>query len=413
MALLAKMAAATAPGDRGDYVREMIARAGDAERSETVAAWALMMRSPLRSWSDATSWLGGLPCGPDNLVWPRSSDGVRLHFLAQIDLAAVREEPGFAARPAGLPPTGALLVFIGVKEHSVMILSLEDLAVSGPVTVPADLSPIRQLGHWSDAATFDQWPVDLVAFLDDGADRPAAFPDPWSNPAHWIRTWAIAQAEADIVLSYIGYMQRNMAEFRNQKPIVEDQGDMGLAMRQAAYFESQQSYFRMIESTEFSELHATMIAWRDAVSKADPEALIDPVALEGLFVLRRRMAEKMVDDRLRQLLMGWHHSLWEQIRRRHAKAIAERQFDSIPLGLLPFVEAVITDYRGHKICGLSKNLCQNYEDRRGQDLLICVHSDEFLRTEMEHEYAISVWCARDGLAEGRYDSGQVIRRVVA
>jgi Domain of unknown function (DUF1963) len=392
-----------------DWLKQMALLTGDVERPGEAPGWALMLRSPYQSWERATSWLGGVPCAPDDFVWPRGGDGVPLHFFAQIDLAEVRSEPGICARPAGLLPSGALLVFIGLKEHAAVTLTHAEMADASPLSLPADLPPIRDIGHWKDTTTFDTWPVDIVPFLDNGAYRPAAFPDPWSSPVNWISTWAIAQAEADIVLAEIDSTRRQAVRFRRKKQVVATADDSSKARRAAAAKEQQSFYFRKIGGPEFRKFHATMIAWRDAATKGDPEAPVDTLALDGLFILRRRQAENMPNQMLKLLLSGRHQSVWDNISRHHGAAIAERQFHAIPAGLRPFVDAVITDWRGHKVFGLVKDLWHNSDDRRGQDVLITVHSDELLATQMEHDHAISVWCARDGMADGRYAKGRVVR----
>jgi len=392
-----------------DWLMQMALLTGDVERPDEAPGWALMLRSPYRSWECATSWLGGVPCAPHDFVWPRGADGVPLHFLAQIDLGAVKSEPGIGARPAGLLPSGALLVFIGLKEHAAVTLTHTEMADARQLSLPADLPPIRDIGHWKDTTTFDTWPVDIVPFLDAGADRPAAFPDPWSSPVNWISTWATAQAEADIVLAEIDRARRQAIQWRRKKQIIPPSDGSYKSKRAAEDRETYLKYVRMIGSPQFRRFHEALLGWRDTASKADPAAPVDGATLSNLCSMRLRLAEGMPNHILIVLLHGRRVAVWDKIRREYLKGHQQSDFANIPAGLRPFIDAVITDWRGHRLFGLVKNIWNNTEDRRGQDVLITVQSDELLATQMEHDHAISVWCARDGMVEGRYAKGRIVR----
>ncbi len=96
-----------------DWIAELLARGGGADRAKQLPAWALLFHSPFARSDDATSWIGGAPKAPGNFEWPKDRDGTPLHFIAQIDLASLKPEPQTGLRPPGLPAEGALLVFIG------------------------------------------------------------------------------------------------------------------------------------------------------------------------------------------------------------------------------------------------------------------------------------------------------------
>jgi hypothetical protein len=106
-------AAIEVPKPMYDWIAQLLARAGRADRARQLPAWALLFHSPFGRCDDATSWIGGAPKAPGNFAWPKDTDGTPLHFIAQIDLAALAPEPQTGLRPPGLPAEGALLAFIG------------------------------------------------------------------------------------------------------------------------------------------------------------------------------------------------------------------------------------------------------------------------------------------------------------
>lgn len=162
--------------------RQQAARAkpmDEAEVAATLAAArrpALLLRrvDPLHPPA-ARSRLGGLPCLPASVPWPRHRrTGLPLHFLAQIDLQELPDLDGTSP----LPRTGTLLFFADLDEDRVYnpgdgssrVVHTDLLAPEHPL--PDDLPPI-----------------------DHGArppNRPAprAF-DPWPVTAHPVDTWPI------------------------------------------------------------------------------------------------------------------------------------------------------------------------------------------------------------------------------
>lgn len=97
------------------------------------------------------SWFGGLPGLPERYDWPRTSDGLPLHFLAQVDCADI-------PLPSALPARGVLFFFARDDEEQIweldrpaaesvqVIYALDAFAATPPRAAPADLHPIG--GHY-------------------------------------------------------------------------------------------------------------------------------------------------------------------------------------------------------------------------------------------------------------------------
>lgn len=101
---------------------------------------------PPKATGHGTSFFGGLPTLPPDLEWPRTSGGVPLHFLCQIDCADVGWQ-------APLPGKGILFFFgrddeeqlwgEGAPTDDCRVLYAPDGAGSGtPAAAPDDLPPI-------------------------------------------------------------------------------------------------------------------------------------------------------------------------------------------------------------------------------------------------------------------------------
>ncbi|HVQ20048.1 MAG TPA: DUF1963 domain-containing protein, partial [Terrimicrobiaceae bacterium] len=140
-----------------DVAAEFLARAGTEDRADRLPAWALMLRSPFETPRTVSSWLGGTPHAPRDFDWPNDTDGMPLHFLAQIDLASLKPEPETGARPPGLPAEGALLVFVG-QSYACDVLDAHDMKRAVPLALPDSLEPIRKHGFFSEERSFTYWP---------------------------------------------------------------------------------------------------------------------------------------------------------------------------------------------------------------------------------------------------------------
>jgi hypothetical protein len=133
---------------------------------------------PIVAGEDYRSWLGGCPHLPDPFSWPQR-DGKPLHFLGQIDCAAL--PPGIWG---GLGPrTGWLAFFVGMVERiCAEVIYAPQL---GPRRTPPAQSRFYFLPSMLGAVPeiydeIPQWPVDVIAHAEGD-------PDPYrslvSNPA--------------------------------------------------------------------------------------------------------------------------------------------------------------------------------------------------------------------------------------
>lgn len=150
------------------------------------------LRTPDRDWMAGTSWLGGRP-RLGSKPWPRNPhDNDPLHFVAQIDCAALAQ---MEVAP-GLPTTGALAFFVEsdlnskIRNNVPPNVTANVLYVPDPATetdVPQDTPPIYGV-DWSYSApwaanadsaprTFSRYPLDIVP-TDVDFDAPQA--DTWT-----------------------------------------------------------------------------------------------------------------------------------------------------------------------------------------------------------------------------------------
>ena len=123
---------------------------------------------PLVAETDYRSWLGGAPRLPDPFNWPQR-DGKPLHFLAQIDCAAL--PPGIWG---GLGPrAGWLAFFVGMADGiCAEVIYTEQL---GPTRTPSVKSRFDFLPSMPGAMpeVYDdipQWPVEVVAYAEGDSD---------------------------------------------------------------------------------------------------------------------------------------------------------------------------------------------------------------------------------------------------
>ena len=121
---------------------------------------------PIGASAPGNSWLGGLPCLPQDFDWPRSHEtGLPLHFLAQVDCADLPTLGGTSP----LPRNGLLLFFSDLDEerlsegHAVVHVPKARQSVP-PRALPDDLPEIdhsegRPTGRADGQRGFAKWPV--------------------------------------------------------------------------------------------------------------------------------------------------------------------------------------------------------------------------------------------------------------
>ena len=388
-----------------NVIADFEARAGTATRARQLPAWALLLRSPYRSYPEPTCWFGGMPRVPPGFKWPIGKDGRPLHFIAQIDLSKLKAEPMTGARAPGIPPEGALLVFIGL-DYAIRLLSARDMAGARPAVPPPGLASLSDYGFWGEEPTFNRWPFDPVPYLSRGEERPAFLPDPFATPQQWITTWGLAALEASLVHNGLTEELRRGREFmewhRAQNPATRE-------------IPVKDHITERIAHCELMENHAPPLLelledWRSKAAAQQAESPVDAVALTRIFEHRTRLCQAMkVDYGARSLLGGSARAVRARILHDAPGPRDRKDFFRIAPAYRPLIETWITDWRGHRLFGLEPEFTNNFEDRRQQDPLISISGDSLLGTESEHDYGYSVWLKDDDIARGQHANGQFIR----
>lgn len=388
-----------------EILAEMEARTGAATRAKELPAWALLLRSPYNSDGEATSWLGGLPCVPAGFAWPNGNDGRPLNFIAQIDLAALKPEPSTGARAPGLPTEGALLVFIG-DGYAVRVVSVPEMTHAAQAIPPADLADVSEQGFWGEGTTFARWPVDPVAYISRGEERPDFLPDPFATPQQWITTWGIAALEARIAHDALALELRHGREFMEFR---RAQAAQGRELASMAHIEQRIAHCALMEDQAPSLLTALQ-DWQAMAAAQSAEGAVDPAALSAIFAQRTRLSTAMENNYgARPVLAGDARTVWEKILADVPGSYAGKDFSAVPPAYRPFVEAMVGDWRGHRLFGLEPEFPNNGEDLRRQNPLISIAADALLGTQSEHDYGFSVWLDDDAIARGLHSGGQFIR----
>lgn len=144
------------------------------------------------------SCLGGLPWLPDGVAWPRSQDGIPLHFLASINLAELPK--GFPQ----LPIEGVLFFFALIDEEMdwdhrkpgshYKVIHCPHLG-DGPAARPADLIPVEGDFHRFDemfrmedeprTTVYPRWPLEFLR-INSWPDAAAlGLHKRYKDPFHW------------------------------------------------------------------------------------------------------------------------------------------------------------------------------------------------------------------------------------
>jgi len=398
--------------DALEYVKEMQSRTGTEDRAGALPAWALIPYSPYEPWESATSWLGGLPKAPRDTVWPRDSDGTPQHFIAQIDLASLKPEPQTGKRPPGLPPEGALLVFIG-EFYSCCVVSASDMAGAVSLAAPEDLPPLRSQGYFSEESTFPQWPVTPIAYLDSTGGRPSVLPDPFAKPEDWIVNCGIAAFEADVLIEELERELKLGLEFfetLTAYPTLANGSDV---------VRSKSLHYEFVNENG-PDLLQRLYRWRDYARSCKPLDPVDPEQLAKILAARLQFHDAMQEYAVKATLKGKPQSLVLDILELNRKKLLSEEnnnisgfdsanFERISQEYWPLIAMYIKDWRGHRLFGLEPPPPHNDEDLRGADSVLAISDDALLDTICEHFSGMSIWCCRERMASGQFDSGQLLR----
>lgn len=412
------MAASPQPSpDQSDAsLDELLAVINQKREAGPVPAWAMLLRSPYQSWTDATSWLGGQPKVPSGFVWPREADGKPQTFLAQIDVGSLEADPETGEPHFNLPDGGALLIFVGTGQTA-HILSASEMASAKMISPPDDLPTLREYGYFGKGDAFTHWPVDLVAFTSDIADkdeqalltlgyRPPIFPDRFSDPLNWISNWAIAALEAEVVITSL---ENEMRQAEWHRDYWARQQRDGASLPSDRVQESKSYHYGMMLA-DGPDLIAAMKAWFDHASAQHPESGVDKVMLAEIFTRRLAFRNRMKDSYTpMHTLPGSAEQVWDKIYPRGQDRSFVESLRALPCQYKDFIEAKITDWRNHRLFGIEPPFPNNGEDLRGWSSLISVSADSLLGTQSEHDYGMSVWVKKEHLSSGNFANGQLIR----
>lgn len=360
-------------------------------------SWALMLRSPYKDNRAPTSWLGGAPHAPKSFDWPRDASGRPLPFIAQIDLSALKPEPTTRATPPGLPKDGALLVFAG-ESCAVRLITAVEVALGGPVAAPADLSRIPASSAPDLCEPLPAWPLDLVPYLSRGDARPDFAPNHFEAPRDWITNWAIAEFEAWLLTQAL---ERALQDHRK---VVDGDSERRSFWRRGSDWLSgstpQEIKDRLTQCAFAEAAYPALLAelddWRDRALAARPDAPVDPAALEALFAKRIALSQNSAcDSRLRGLLRGDAEAVWKALAKDLARPGGALDLCAVPHALRPFVERKITDWRGHRLVGLTPDRAAIGDDRRDPTSLLAFAADPLLGTAFAERDGVSIRLDRE------------------
>jgi hypothetical protein len=388
-----------------DILAEMEVRTGAATRAKELPAWALLLRSPYKSYREPTSWLGGVPHVSSSFAWPTGKDGRALHFIAQIDLAALSPEPTTGARAPGLPTDGALLVFIG-DGFAVRVLSAREMRSAAPARVPADLVDVSEHGFWGKGQTFNRWDVDPVAYLSRGEERPDFLPNPFATPQQWITTWGLTALEASVAHEVLERELRLGREFMDHRRAQEAKG---IQMPSMDHIKRRIAHCALMEELA-PKLLATLEEWRALAAARRPEEPVDVAALTAIFAERTKLGAAMQNNYgARPVLAGSARAVWDKLLAGARMPNGTTDFSAVAPAYRSLIEAWVTDWRNHRLFGIEPEFPNNYEDLRQQNPLVSIGADPLLGTQSEHDYGFSVWLKDEDIVRGRHTDGQFIR----
>lgn len=389
-------------------MEEIESKSGNRDRAASAPGWALVLRSPFAESQHSSSWLGGAPSAPSGFQWPVGDDQVPLHFMAQIDLGAVKAVEG-CARPSGLPEKGALLFFVG-ETYAVRFLNEDEVDCSQPVSPPANLPPIEDQGYLGGGNAFNQWPVDLVGYVDTDGERPECLPNRFTRAVDWITTWGVAALDAEIIIKELERELRFGQESKERDAQLK--GSKFLKSKLDHMIKRDEHFALMADQAP--QLISVLKEWHQLTLSKPASDPVDKDALEKVFQARLALRDQMSGSQNsgyapKFVLPGNHLKVWDQLVHHYKCLTGDGGFGDLPNEYRAFAEIVISDWRGHRFLGAEQAPPYNYEDLDGLDCMIRVGADQLLGTDSEHEHAMSIWCLREQMINGHYDKGKFLR----
>ena len=366
-------------------------------------AWSLQFFSPYEDWAAANSWIGGSPIVPDDFDWPRDSEGMPLHFVAQVDCASLAG-PDSAGIP--VPQDGALLFFAGL-ESFVAYIREDAMALAEPRTSPPDLPPLEELGYCGEGREFGLWPVRPVFFLSDGSkERPPAFPDPFGAPADWMTHWGIARIEAETLLVRL---QNDLGQAEWNRDYRARSAESGQPTPDTPVTRAKASDSDYLLG-EGKDLVTLVEQWIARCAAEGEEETIDAAARDRFLAVRRAAAECLSDQsQAKRYLLPRVEPVLERLIPRGSGMELRDQLNELPAVYRPLVEKRLTDWRGHRLFGIEPEFPNNPEDMTAMRCVFSIHSDALLGTESEHDYGFSAWVPREQLERGEFQPSQLVR----
>lgn len=386
----------------------------------------------------ARSFYGGVPQVPTLFNWPRSlHSGLPLHFLLQVDCAAIAPE----ARLGLMPPAGALLFFADLArtpspetgiEGKVLWLDETDDTAWGEVDPPDDLPP----AHGDDAASV--WP-----WARDAGDAPQVLPR-WpfvpiligltaaaSVESRPLQTWPEGPATADALLAAQGAPVAVFALSPNDFNTGQD----GLLHRPWAGFPHDwlavQTLSAMLarEAARAARLH-DRTHWPE-LSAEDRHALLTRIESEcdeWHELARTKAAFADVTEPVRQAFWEWfsdYAPLARLVAPRGCAASVETTLHALPSSASQFPEdllarlayrhalAVRTAARVHarvpdRLLAAPSQTEADLSSRSARELLLLeLSTDEALGHHLG-DLVLQFWITPEALAERRMDAAQVL-----
>lgn len=166
------------------------------------------------------------------------------------------------------------------------------------------------------------------------------------HPADWITNWGIAALEVGLVIEHLERELTSGASF------LKFLNDLRMAGKAPSDNDIHRSKTAQMMSARLPGMLTAMRAWR-AIAASHPQTdPVDLVRLDDIFRMRMALADEMQHHSLNRILLGNPKDVWTRIMKEHRVLLGHGEHNRLPAALHPFVEAMITDWRGHRLFGL-------------------------------------------------------------